>query len=57
MPYSHFITRGYNTWSGGLYGYSWDMMVLNTDTQHVKVMYVSKATGEEGYLDPNVSFH
>ena len=27
LPYSHGITQGYNNWTNGLYGYSWDMMV------------------------------
>lgn len=26
LPYSHFITKGYNNWTNGLYGYSWDMV-------------------------------
>ncbi|KAJ8318861.1 hypothetical protein KUTeg_003952 [Tegillarca granosa] len=28
LPYSHFITQGYNNWTQGLYGYSWDMMAF-----------------------------
>ena len=27
LPYSHFITGGYNGWTQGAYGYSWDMMI------------------------------
>ena len=46
--------KGYNNWTNGLYGYSWDMMVHNWQIQHVKVMYVDKDTGEEGYLNPSV---
>ena len=49
-----YVTQGYNHWTGGLYGYSWDMMVHNCDTQHIKIKYVSKESGKEGYLDPTV---
>ncbi|XP_072038823.1 vitamin K-dependent gamma-carboxylase-like [Amphiura filiformis] len=51
MPYSHFITQGYNNWTNGLYGYSWDMMVHSWATQHIKIKFVD-STGETGYLDP-----
>ena len=27
LPYSHSITQGYNGWTQGAYGYSWDMMI------------------------------
>ena len=27
LPYSHFLTLGYNGWTQGAYGYSWDMMI------------------------------
>lgn len=54
MPYSHFITQGYNNWTNGLYGYSWDMMVHSRSHQHVKVTYKDGKTGEIGYLNPGV---
>ncbi|XP_068608811.1 vitamin K-dependent gamma-carboxylase [Brachionichthys hirsutus] len=54
MPYSHFITRGYNNWTNGLYGYSWDMMVHSRSHQHVKITYKDGKTGEIGYLNPGV---
>ncbi|XP_019629264.1 PREDICTED: vitamin K-dependent gamma-carboxylase-like isoform X2 [Branchiostoma belcheri] len=54
LPYSHFITQGYNSWTQGLYGYSWDMMVHTWSVQHIKVKYVDAATGEHGYLRPGV---
>ncbi|XP_041478309.1 vitamin K-dependent gamma-carboxylase-like [Lytechinus variegatus] len=53
MPYSHFITKGYNNWTNGLYGYSWDMMVHSWHTQHVKLKYIDGKTGNEGYLSPD----
>lgn len=52
LPYSHSITKGYNHWTQGLYGYSWDMMVHSWNLQHVKVTYIDKESGEEGYLNP-----
>ncbi|XP_072311491.1 vitamin K-dependent gamma-carboxylase [Eucyclogobius newberryi] len=54
MPYSHFITQGYNNWTNGLYGYSWDMMVHSRTHQHVKITYKDGKTGEIGYLNPGV---
>lgn len=52
LPYSHNITKGYNHWTQGLYGYSWDMMVHTWNLQHVKVTYFNKDTNTEGYLNP-----
>lgn len=54
LPYSHFLTKGYNNWTNGLYGYSWDMMVHSWDTTLVVVRVVDKGTGEEHFLDPQV---
>ncbi|NXC38331.1 VKGC carboxylase, partial [Penelope pileata] len=54
LPYSHFITQGYNNWTKGLYGYSWDMMVHSRFHQHVKITYRDGLTGEVGYLKPGV---
>ncbi|PSN30216.1 Vitamin K-dependent gamma-carboxylase [Blattella germanica] len=52
LPYSHFITKGYNNWTHGLYGYSWDMMVHTWDTVLVLVKVVDHETGKEHFLDP-----
>ncbi|XP_047493643.1 vitamin K-dependent gamma-carboxylase-like [Penaeus chinensis] len=54
LPFSHFITKGYNTWTEGPYGYSWDMMVHSWDTLHVKITVVKLDTGKKFYIDPNV---
>ncbi|KAM9311970.1 vitamin K-dependent gamma-carboxylase [Gastrophryne carolinensis] len=54
LPYSHFITQGYNNWTNGLYGYSWDMMVHSRSHQHVKITYKDGITGDIGYLNPGV---
>ncbi|KAM8872306.1 vitamin K-dependent gamma-carboxylase [Synchiropus picturatus] len=57
LPYSHFITQGYNNWTNGLYGYSWDMMVHSRSHQHVKITYRDGKTGDVGYLNPGVFTH
>ncbi|XP_078285109.1 vitamin K-dependent gamma-carboxylase isoform X2 [Rhinoraja longicauda] len=57
LPYSHFITQGYNNWTNGLYGYSWDMMVHSRSHQHVKITYKDGVTGDIGYLNPGVWTH
>jgi vitamin K-dependent gamma-carboxylase len=53
LPYSHFITQGYNGWTQGAYGYSWDMMIHSFRNQHIKITYEDGETGEVGYLKPN----
>ena len=53
LPYSHFLTPGYNTWTNGLYGYSWDMMVHTWSTQHMRITYVDEETGATGFLKPD----
>lgn len=51
LPYSHFITKGYNNWTNGLYGYSWDMMVHSWDTILVVVKVVDNDSGKEHFID------
>lgn len=48
--------QGYNNWTNGLYGYSWDMMVHSRSHQHVKITYKDGQTGAIGYLNPGVSY-
>lgn len=48
--------QGYNNWTNGLYGYSWDMMVHSRSHQHVKITYKDGKTGEIGFLNPGVSY-
>ncbi|XP_053994266.1 vitamin K-dependent gamma-carboxylase [Hylaeus volcanicus] len=52
LPYSHFITKGYNNWVPGLYGYSWDMMVHAWDTILVVIKVHDNVSNEDRYLDP-----
>lgn len=53
IPYSHFITKGYNNWTNGLYGYSWDMMVHTWDTSLVTVKVVDLKKNETIFIDPD----
>ncbi|XP_074647934.1 vitamin K-dependent gamma-carboxylase-like isoform X2 [Tubulanus polymorphus] len=57
LPYSHFITKGYNNWTQGLYGYSWDMMVHSWNQQHIRITYKDLDTGKIGYLNPEAWTH
>ncbi|KZC12277.1 Vitamin K-dependent gamma-carboxylase [Dufourea novaeangliae] len=52
LPYSHFITKGYNNWVPGLYGYSWDMMVHVWDTILVVIKVHDNVSNEDRFLDP-----
>lgn len=52
LPYSHFITKGYNNWTNGLYGYSWDMMVHSYDTIMTTIKVVDNANNKVHYMDP-----
>nr|CAH0104565.1 unnamed protein product [Daphnia galeata] len=54
LPWSHSVTQGYNNWTNGLYGYSWDMMVHAWETMHVVVTVKDKTTGRINYLDTEV---
>lgn len=49
--------QGYNNWTNGLYGYSWDMMVHNWSTQHIRITYHDRSTGKTGFLNPEVIIH
>ncbi|XP_017863468.1 PREDICTED: vitamin K-dependent gamma-carboxylase [Drosophila arizonae] len=52
LPYSHFITKGYNNWTNGLYGYSWDMMVHSYDTVLTSVKIVDNNNQQVHHLNP-----
>lgn len=54
LPWSHFITQGYNGWTNGLYGYSWDMMVHSWSTQHIRIEVVDRATNDSHFILPGV---
>lgn len=46
--------KGYNNWTNGLYGYSWDMMVHAWETMHVVITVRHKESGRIDYLDTEV---
>ncbi|TDG52904.1 hypothetical protein AWZ03_000447 [Drosophila navojoa] len=52
LPYSHFITKGYNNWTNGLYGYSWDMMVHSYDTVLTSIKVVDNNNQQVHHLNP-----
>uniref|UniRef100_A0A182IV97 HTTM-like domain-containing protein n=1 Tax=Anopheles atroparvus TaxID=41427 RepID=A0A182IV97_ANOAO len=53
LPYSHFLTKGYNNWTNGLYGYSWDMMVHAWDTIMIGIRVVDLQDPESvHYVEP-----
>lgn len=52
LPYSHFITKGYNNWVDGAYGYSWDMMVNAWDTTLISIKVVDNGNGRIHFLEP-----
>ncbi|XP_017059532.1 vitamin K-dependent gamma-carboxylase isoform X2 [Drosophila ficusphila] len=52
LPYSHFITKGYNNWTNGLYGYSWDMMVHSYDTLQTSIQVVDNESRQVHNLHP-----
>ncbi|XP_075232992.1 gamma-glutamyl carboxylase [Lycorma delicatula] len=54
LPYSHFVTKGYNNWTNGLYGYSWDMMVHTWDRNRVNVKIVDMSKNKEYFLNHEV---
>ena len=60
LPYSHFLTRGYNGWTNGLYGYSWDMMIHSWSEMHTRLEVV-RANGTRGkdsvFLKPHYLVH
>lgn len=53
LPYSHFITEGYNGWTNGIYGYSWDMMMHAWDTTLTVVEIVDSNNNDHHFLHPN----
>lgn len=50
--HSCFYFQGYNNWTNGLYGYSWDMMIHSWNTIKVIVKVVENNTGKEHFIDP-----
>lgn len=51
LPYSHLLTPGFNTWTDGPYGYSWDMMVHSWNTVRVTARIRDNDSGRQFYLD------
>ncbi|XP_043275488.1 vitamin K-dependent gamma-carboxylase isoform X2 [Venturia canescens] len=52
LPYSHFVTKGYNNWVPGLYGYSWDMMVHAWDIILIVIKVHDNTNNEDLFMNP-----
>lgn len=52
LPYSHFITKGYNNWTNGLYGYSWDMMISTYETTATSIKVIDNSNNRTHFLEP-----
>lgn len=51
------LLKGYNNWTNGLYGYSWDMMVHSWNTILIVVKVVDNNTGREQFIDSKAWTH
>lgn len=51
LPFSHNITKGFNTWTEGIYGYSWDMMLHNWKILDKKITIKIHSSDQELYLN------
>lgn len=52
LPYSHFITIGYNGWVNGIYGYSFDMMISSWETALVSIRIVDNGNQMQHFIEP-----
>lgn len=59
LPFAYLWLPGFNTWTNGLYGYNWDMMIHNWQHVHASVRLVEQSENQLGrtnnrvfYLDP-----
>lgn len=52
LPFSHFITKGYNGWVDGAYGYSFDMMIQNWHQSIISVKVVDNHSKQTHFIEP-----
>lgn len=45
---------GYDTWTGGLYGHQWNMMVHNWNHGQIRISVTDKVTGDTMFVDHKV---
>lgn len=52
LPFSHFITKGYNNWVNGIYGYSFDMMMQEWQPSLISVKIVDNGNRKQHFIEP-----
>ncbi|CRK95801.1 CLUMA_CG009257, isoform A [Clunio marinus] len=52
LPFSHFITKGYNNWVNGIYGYSFDMMMQQWHPSLISIKIVDNGGQQQHFIDP-----
>lgn len=52
LPYSHFISKGYNGWVDGVYGYSFDMMMQNWEPSIISLKVVDNNVKQTHFIEP-----
>lgn len=52
LPFSHFITKGYNNWVQGIYGYSFDMMVQQWNPSLISVKILDNGNQKQHFIEP-----
>lgn len=52
LPFSHFITKGYNNWVNGIYGYSFDMMMQQWHPSLISVKIVDNGNHKQHFIEP-----
>lgn len=52
LPFSHFITKGYNNWVNGIYGYSFDMMMQQWNPSLIAIKVVDNGNQQQHFIEP-----
>lgn len=52
LPFSHFITMGFNNWVDGIYGYSFDMMMHNWRPSLISIKIVDNNNQNQHFIEP-----
>lgn len=52
LPFSHSITKGYNNWVNGIYGYSFDMMMQQWHPSLISVKIVDNGNQKQHFIEP-----
>lgn len=52
LPFSHFVTKGYNNWVNGIYGYSFDMMMQEWHPSLISIKIVDNGDGRQHFIEP-----